>query len=106
MHEEVLESARFPEIAFRPERIDVKTLAPPRAELTLLGRIEIHGTSHPLAIPADVVATAPDRLHVRARFSIPYASWGMKDVGNLLLRVDDAVLVEIDAEGVLAEGSR
>jgi polyisoprenoid-binding protein YceI len=102
MHDEVLESVRFPQIVLRPERVDAGRVAPPDAQVTLVGQLAIHGALHPISIPADLTALAPDRLRVRARFSVPYVSWGMKDVSNLVLHVDDAVEVEIDAEGTLA----
>jgi polyisoprenoid-binding protein YceI len=102
MHDEVLESARFPEIVLEPERLDVRRIDASHAEVTLTGELAIHGASHRISIPADLTALAPDRLRVRARFTVPYVSWGMKDVSNLVLHVDAAVEVEIDAEGSLA----
>jgi len=102
MHDEVLESAHFPQIVLRPERVDAGSIAPSHAQVTLVGQLAIHGASHPISIPADLTAVAPDRLRVRAHFSVPYVSWGIKDVSNLVLHVGDAVEVEVDAEGTLA----
>ena len=102
MHDEVLESARFPQIVLRPEQLEVRRIDSSHAEVTLAGELAIHGASHRISIPADLTALAPDRLQIHARFSVPYVSWGMKDVSNLVLHVDASVEVEVDAEGSLA----
>jgi len=102
MHEEVLESGRFPEIVFEPARIEVRKLDPPHAEVALAGELWIHGVAHSFSIPAELTADARDRVRAHAHFPIPYVAWGMKDVSNPILHVEPEVEVEVDAEGILA----
>ena len=100
LHEDVLESERFPGMSFLPERADVVALEGREAEVRISGRITIHGSEHPLVVPARV-SVEGDRVEITARFPIPYVEWGMQDPGNFLLRVDDVVNVEVEAVGRL-----
>ena len=99
MHEKVLESERFPEIALRAERLEVLRRDAASADVRLHGTLEIHGAAHAVAIPAKIRAAADDRLVVEARFRVPYAEWGMRDVSSFVLRVAKDVEVSVRAEG-------
>jgi polyisoprenoid-binding protein YceI len=108
LHAEVLESERFRWIELVPERLEVGARDAAHADVTLHGRIRIHGGEHPVAIPARVEAlgaaapeTAAVPLRVTARFVLPYVEWGMKDVSTFVLRVAPTVTVEVDARGEL-----
>ena len=96
MHADVLESERFPQIVFLPELVEVKHVGTERASLRLIGRIRIHGTEHPLTIPAELRADG-DQIAVEARFPFPYVRFGLSNPGNFLLSLDDVVNVQIDA---------
>jgi len=97
MHEEVLESAKYPEITFLPDQVKGTIPASGTAQMPLSGTIRIHGQEHPLAFEAGVDAPSGNQIHVKAEFSIPYQKWGMKNPSNFLLRVGDTVEIEIDA---------
>jgi polyisoprenoid-binding protein YceI len=101
MHADVLESARFPKIVFRPERLDVKRRDAASADVVLLGALDMHGQQHPLSMPAKL-ALRDGRLVVDAKFEVPYVEWGMRDYSNFVLRVDRHVTVTLHAEGALA----
>lgn len=98
MHERVLESARFPEITLRAERLEVLRRDAASAELKLHATLEIHGAAHPVAIPARVTVLAEDRLVVEAAFRVPYVAWGMRDPSSFVLRVAKEVDVSVRAE--------
>lgn len=102
MHAKVLESARFPEIALRAERLEVSRRDAASADVLLHGTLEIHGAAHPVAIPATVRAETGDRVVVEARLRVPYVAWGMRDVSTFVLRVAKEVEVVVRAEGRLA----
>ena len=104
MHAEVLESEKHPEIEFRAERLELTRQAADRGEAVLHGRIRIHGDEHPIAIPAHVERESDDGIRVRAELRVPYVAWGMRDVSNLVLRVDPDVAVRVDATAELREG--
>jgi polyisoprenoid-binding protein YceI len=98
LHEDVLESERFPRMTFVPERVEVLRIEGREADVRILGRIDIHGSQHELAIPGRVSVDG-ERLTLTARFPVPYVAWGMQDPGNFLLSVDDVVNVEVEAVG-------
>lgn len=98
LHEDVLESERFPRMSFLPERVEVLRIEGSEADVRISGRIEIHGGQHELAIPGRVRADG-ERLELEASFAVPYVAWGMHDPGNFLLSVDPVVNVEVEAVG-------
>jgi polyisoprenoid-binding protein YceI len=101
MHEQVLESERFPEIVFTAERLEVGARAPDTAEVTLHGRFAIHGAEHALAVPAEV-AREGGELRVTAAFTVPYVAWGLRDVSTFVLRVAKEVDIQLELRGALA----
>jgi polyisoprenoid-binding protein YceI len=100
MHAKVLESARYPEIAFTPEAISGTFDPGGASHLTLRGRLEIHGASHPLSLDVAVEAEGA-RLTARTAFAVPYVEWGMKDPSKFVLRVEKHVDVTVMAVGEL-----
>jgi polyisoprenoid-binding protein YceI len=106
MHERVLESARFPEITLRAERLEVLRRDEASADVRLHATLEIHGAAHPVAIPARVTALAEDRLLVEAAFRVPYVAWGMHDPSTFVLRVAKEVDVSVRAEATRANRVR
>lgn len=98
LHEDVLESERFPRFVFRPERVEVDRIGDDDADVRVSGRLEIHGSEHPLVVPVRV-RVAGERAEIRASFPVPYVEWGMRDPGNFFLRVDDVVSVSVEAVG-------
>lgn len=104
MHKEVLESDRYGEIVFRPNRMDGAVAPQGKSSVKLHGIFSIHGTEHEITIPAEV-EIAPDQWTANAHFTIPYAKWGLKNPSTLFLHVSDDVQIDIDAAGTLTPGS-
>lgn len=100
MREEVLEAASFPEIRFVPQRLVGRLAERGTSEVTLEGRVTLHGIEHPLALPAKV---SVDGGHVTAEvsFPIPYLDWGLHDPSVLFLRVARVVGIAVRADGAL-----
>ena len=98
MHQEVLESARYPEIAFRPDRIEGAVSPQGKSSVMVHGMFNIHGTDREITVPAQV-ETAADKWTANVHFTIPYAKWGMKNTSNLFLKVNDSVEIDIVAAG-------
>jgi polyisoprenoid-binding protein YceI len=94
MHTSILESARYPEITFRPDRMDGMVALQGRSEVQLHGVFSIHGVDHELLVPA-VVDAAGGQYAVDALFEVPYVKWGMKNPSTLMLRVNDKVEITI-----------
>ena len=97
MHQEVLESERFPDIAFRPELVLGTVNAEGKSHVNVQGSLQIHGTQHQITVPLDIDC-ASAICAVAANFTLPYVEWGMKNPSNFLLRVAKTVEIEFHAK--------
>ena len=104
MHKEVLESASYPEIAFRPDRIDVKFASEGKSSVLVHGMFNIHGVDREITVPAQVEMSA-DHWTAAVHFTVPYAKWGMKNPSTLFLRVSDTVEIDLQAAGNVVRNS-
>jgi polyisoprenoid-binding protein YceI len=100
MHKDVLESAKFPRITFRPDRVEGKIAESGPSTAQVHGMFGLHGLEHELIIPVEVRFEG-DHWTASAHFSIPYVKWGLKNPSNLFLHVADSVEVEFHGEGKL-----
>jgi polyisoprenoid-binding protein YceI len=94
MHQKVLESGRYPEIVFRPDRVMGKVAAEGASQVRLHGMFSIHGAEHEVEMPAEVEA-GDGQYRATVKFTVPYVQWGMKDPSTLFLRVDKRVDITI-----------
>jgi polyisoprenoid-binding protein YceI len=94
MHAAILEIAKYPEIAFRPDRVDGNVAAEGKSEAQLHGLFSIHGVEHEILLPITVEA-AGGQYNVIGVFQVPYVKWGMKNPSTLILRVDDKVEIVV-----------
>jgi polyisoprenoid-binding protein YceI len=100
MNREVLESDRYPEIAFHPDHVDGTVLLPGKSSVRVHGVFTIHGSDHELTVPAEV-ETFPGRWAATLHFAIPYTKWGMKNPSTMFLRVSESVNIDLSAAGTL-----
>ena len=100
MHKEVLESARYPEITFRPDRIEGPVTGSGRFSVMVHGIFNLHGADREITVPAQV-ETKSDQWTAAVHFSIPYQKWGMKNPSTLFLRVSDSVEIDLAAVGTV-----
>ncbi len=98
MHNEVLESARFPDIAFRPDRVEGRVADLGASTIQVHGMFSIHGAEHEITIPVQV-EMGPGWWTAVLNFEVPYVEWGMKNPSTFLLRVDQSVDIKIQASG-------
>ena len=98
MHKEVLESARYPEIDFRPDRFDGEVAAQGKSSVMVHGMFSIHGTAREITVPAQVERDG-DHWTANVHFTVPYAKWGMKNPSTLFLKVSDTVEIDLSAAG-------
>jgi polyisoprenoid-binding protein YceI len=104
MHKEVLESATYPEISFRPDRVDGAVAAQGKSAVKVHGTFRIHGVDREITVPAEV-ELLPDHWTAAVHFTVPYAKWGMKNPSNFFLHVNDSVEIDVSAAGSLAQPS-
>jgi polyisoprenoid-binding protein YceI len=100
MHTNVLESTKYPEATFVPDRIEGTVAPTGMYRIKIIGVLTLHGTGHEITMDVDVTA-ATDQTRAAITFNVPYVAWGMKDPSTFLLKVDKTVKVTIDAVGRL-----
>jgi hypothetical protein len=98
MHKEVLESARFTDIIFRPDHVEGTVQLQGGSSAQLHGSCVLHGSEHELTAPVRVELTS-GQWKGTASFSVPYNDWGLKNPGNFLLKVDHTVSIEVQMAG-------
>jgi polyisoprenoid-binding protein YceI len=98
MHEQVLESARYPDIVFRPDRVEGQVATVGASVVHVHGMFSIHGAEHEMTIPVRI-EMGPDWWTVALDFAVPYVKWGMKNPSTFVLRVDQSVDIKIQASG-------
>ena len=100
MNKEVLESMRYPEIAFRPDRIDGAVGSSGKSSVLIHGMFNIHGADREITVPAQV-ETSGEQWTATVHFTVPYQKWGMKNPSTLFLRVSDTVEIDLVAAGTV-----
>lgn len=104
MHKDVLESAQFPDIAFRPDRVEGKIAAQGASAVSVHGIFVLHGKEHELTAPVQA-ELAGDHWTGTVKFSLPFIDWGLKNPSTFLLKVDHAVEIELQLQGSLQNGA-
>ncbi len=104
MHKEVLESDRYPEIAFRPDKIDGSVARQGKSSVKVHGMFTIHGVNREITVPAEVEMSA-DHWTAAVHFTVPYEKWGMKNPSTLFLRVNNSVEIDLVAAGSITTRS-
>jgi polyisoprenoid-binding protein YceI len=98
MHKEILETAKYPDMVFRPTQVEGKLGPSGASDVKLRGVLFIHGAEHDLTAPVQADLTG-DRWKGTCKFEVPYVMWGIKDPSNFLLKVKPVVNVELEMSG-------
>jgi polyisoprenoid-binding protein YceI len=98
MNKEVLETSRYPEIVFHPDRIEGTVAAQGKSSVRVHGMFNIHGVDREITVPAEVEMSAA-HWNATVHFTVPYAAWGMKNPSTLFLKVNDSVEIDLTAVG-------
>jgi polyisoprenoid-binding protein YceI len=100
MHKDVLESGKFPDVIFRPDKVEGR-IAPQGAVTVLVhGLLILHGSQHEMTVPVQA-ELAGDHWTGTAKFNVPFIDWDLKNPSNFLLKVDHVVNVELELKGSL-----
>ena len=105
MHKTVLETERYPQIVFRPERLEGAVADSGISNVVLLGTVVLHGDEHKLRLPARIKVD-DERVSAEVTFSVPYVEWGLHNPSFLVLRVAPVVAVTVMTEGALSSSSK
>jgi polyisoprenoid-binding protein YceI len=102
MHQEVLESQRFNEIIFRPDRVDGVIAKQGNSAVTVHGMFLLHGAEHEFSAAAKAELSA-ENFKSSAAIRVPYIEWKLKNPSNFLLKVKPIVEVEIELAGPISD---
>ena len=100
MHKEVLESGRYAEVVFRPDRVDGKIATQGTSTVQVHGITVLHGSQHELTVPVRA-ELAGDHWTGSAKFNVPFIDWGLKNPSSFFLKVNHAVEIELELKGRL-----
>jgi polyisoprenoid-binding protein YceI len=98
MHKDILQSDRFPEASFAPDRIEGRINPEGESKLDIHGLFTIHGAAHEVTLHSQVQMKGGE-VSASTHFSIPYVKWGMKNPSTFVLRVADHVEIDLNAVG-------
>lgn len=101
MHQELLESQKYPEIAFTPQKVTGTFNPKAASQLEISGIFQLRGQDHPLTATISVDPPVGGAVQSTAHFTIPYIRWGLKDPSTWLLKANDTVALEIQATAKL-----
>ncbi len=102
MHNEILETSRYTEVVFRPDRVEGKVPASGSASVQIHGTFLLHGSEHELTVPVQAELTG-ERWKGTAKFRIPYIDWGLKNPSNFLLKTDPTVDIDLQMTGTVQD---
>ncbi len=102
MHAQVLESARHPEICFKPQRLKGSLKTGGTSIFQLVGEVALHGSTQPLTL-AVRSSERDGRVEATATVEVPYVAWGLEDPSTFVLRVAKKLDVKIQAKGKLSD---
>ena len=94
MNREILESDKFPEIIFTPDKFEGQIPASGDFLLKVHGIFRLHGADHEMTLAVQA-NRRPEGITAAIHFSIPYVSWGLKNPNTFFLRVSDQVEITI-----------
>ena len=100
MKKDVLESTKYPEAIFHPEKVVGVVHDGQTQTVTVEGTFTIHGADHPLFLQVET-SLKDGKLNASTSFVVPYVAWGMKDPSTLILRVGKDVQVKVDARATV-----
>lgn len=100
MHKEILESARYPDIVFRPDKIEGTLTPQGTCNVQLHGTLLLHGSGHEITVSVQA-ELSENSWKGSAKFSIPYVAWGLKSPNTFLLKADPEVQIDLDMSGSL-----
>jgi polyisoprenoid-binding protein YceI len=101
MHREVLESAKYPEATFSPNKISGEFHRQGESTMQVSGVLRLHGSDHPVTVTVPVQVHG-DVLTATTHIVIPYVAWGLKNPSTFILRVSDRLEIDVKTTGQLA----
>ena len=101
MHQEIIESQKFPEIVFTPKEIQGVNFSA-QSQVNVVGTLRLHGQDHDMTLTIVVAPGSGGQFLADTRFSVPYVKWGLKSPSTFLLRASDTVDLDIHTAGQIS----
>lgn len=98
MRNEILESARYAEVIFRPHRIEGNVAPQGSSSVEVQGTFVLHGAEHELTVPVQAELSG-EQWKGSAKFRVPYVQWGLKSPNTFFLKADPAVEIDLEMSG-------
>jgi polyisoprenoid-binding protein YceI len=100
MHKEILETAKYPDVVFRPTQVEGKVTPKGSCDVKILGTFSVHGADHEITalVHAEIEG---ESWKGTAKFDVPYVAWGIRNPSNFLLKADKVVQIEVEMAGRL-----
>jgi polyisoprenoid-binding protein YceI len=98
MHQEILESQRYPEVTFTPTKMSGAVNPQGNSSVQVDGILRLHGNDHPLTLTVPIQMQGQN-LSAQAHIVIPYVAWGLKNPSTFILRVSEKVDIDIATVG-------
>jgi polyisoprenoid-binding protein YceI len=98
MRDSVLEATKYPEIRFRPSKVEGSLTPDGSFNGEMYGTLTLHGADHPVTARVEG-RVAGDAWTATCRFAVPYVAWGLSDPSMLFLTVAKEVEIEVRATG-------
>ncbi len=98
MHKDILQSDKYPDAIFSPDRVIGKLSLNGESQVDVHGVLRIHGQDHDVTLPAKV-KVENGQVSATTSFVMPYVSWGMKNPSNFMLKVGDKVDLTMSLTG-------
>jgi polyisoprenoid-binding protein YceI len=102
MHRDVLKSARYPEITFRPTHVAGPIDLGANPTVAVSGILNLLGQDHSAQINVAVQQQGP-AVHLVTHFKVPFVAWGLKDPSAFVFRVDKEVALDVDLAASLKQ---
>jgi len=100
MHKEILESGKYPTIAFKPTHVEGKFDPANTRSVTIDGTVTLHGQDHPLQLAIDLQPKGTS-IGLTTHFAVPFVEWGLKDPSTFVFRTEKQVALEIQGTATI-----
>lgn len=101
MRKQVLDVERFPEILFTSTRVTATKISENDYQVSLEGRLQLHGVTRTETIPVRVTVDGKD-LHARGEFPLRQSNYGIKPVAAAggTVKVKNEIKLTFDLVGI------
>jgi polyisoprenoid-binding protein YceI len=102
MKKDILEAEQHATISFEPKTYTGAIASSGDSTLQVTGIFTLLGTPHEITLPM-LVHLEGTTATVKARFTVPYIQWGLKDPSFMFWKADKDVTIDLFLKGRLSQ---